>query len=226
MPTLLPNRSSLEKLRQEMGSRLVQTECVAPPMGVRTGWGPMDQFLIWRGFPKAAVSLLVTEAGGATTLWERSAALITQNNQWVAWVNGDLSVLNPWDLRQRSVNLSKLLCVASPKSEKQRFWVLQELMSLCLFELIGCDCGPLAPREAQVRQLKKVAMRYQTALVLFTSSTRPIASSFYSLILEFKKDHVVVRRALHRPTPHLLERRDLYADTLPQLTAGRLAFGS
>jgi hypothetical protein len=116
-----------------------------------------------------------------------------------------------------------LLSVSSPRDDKQLLWALQELMSLCLFEMVGCDLGPLRLREHQVLKLKKLAMRYQTALVLFSSTLT--LSPFYSLVLHFHGRDVVVRRALHRLTPHTLERRDLYADTLPQLATGRRALG-
>lgn len=211
----------LHQLRCDLGSRLVTSEQVEPPSGLSTGWPKLDRFLLWHGFPKSSVSLMISEAGGATTLWQKSAAQITAQGQWVAWMNGPQSSLNPWSLRHRGVNLAKLLSVSQPCDAKQTLWALQELMSLCLFEMIGCDLGPLALREYQILKLKKLAARYQTALVLFTTSPNTIRSSFCSLVLHFQKHGVIVTRALHRPTPHTLERRDLYADTLPLLAAGR-----
>jgi hypothetical protein len=177
---------------------------------------------MWHGFPKGALSLMVSDAGGATTLWARSAALVTQKKQWVAWMNGPHSCLTPWSLRQRGVDLSKLLCVSAAQDGRQTLWALQELLSLCLFEMIGCDLGDTWLREHQVLKLKKLAMRYQTAVVMFTRAPRVLKSSFYSLVLHFQKDQVIVNRALHRQTPYILERRDLYADTMPQLAAGRV----
>jgi hypothetical protein len=179
--------------------------------------------LLWHGFPKGALSLMVSEAGGATTLWEKAASEITKRGQWVAWVNGPELQLSPWSLRRREVDLSKLLSVSSPADDKQILWALQELMSLSLFEMIGCDLGQGWLREHQVLKLKKLAMRYQTSLVMFTRSPRVLKSSFYSLVLHFQKDEVLVTRALQRQTPHAFERRDLYADTLPQLAAGQRA---
>ena len=223
----MSNSCTLEDLKYELRAQLVSPEQTTPPPGIPTGWSELDRFLLWHGFPKGEVSLMVSEAGGATTLWERSAAKITQQGQWVAWMNGPLSQLTPWSLRRRNVDLAKLLCVSQPgKGEtdvKQTLWALQELMSLCLFELIGCDLGHTWLKEHQVLKLKKLAMRYQTGLVLFTASASVLKSSFYSLVLHFQKENVIVHRALHRPTPYPLERRALYADTLPQLAAGRRA---
>ncbi len=217
---------SIAELKLELGTQLISSDRVVAAPGVSTGWPQLDQFLLWKGFPKAAVSLLVSEAGGATTLWEQSAAQITKQGQWVAWVNGPTSDLTPWSLRQRNVDLSKLLYIGTPKTEKQTLWVLQELMSLCLFEMIGCDLGTTWLREHQVLQLKKLALRYQTALVLTTSSPCVLKSSFYAMIAHFHSEQVIIHRALHRPTPHTLNRKDLYADTLPQLAAGRRALCS
>jgi len=216
-------RDTLLELKRELGTRLLSSEQVSPLPGLPTGWGHLDRHLLWHGIPKGALTLLVSEAGGATDLWIRTAAQVTQAGQWVAWVNDADLLLTPWILRHRKVDLSKLLCVAQPRDEKQLLWALQELMSLSLFELVGCDLGELHLRESQVLKLKKMAMRYQTGLVLLTRAKSVHLSSFYSLILSFQKNHVIVNRSLHRPTPFTLERRDLYADTLPLLAAGRRA---
>lgn len=215
------SESRIEILRRELGPKLMREHQVVPRAGVATGWGKLDGFLSWGGFPKSAISLLVSETGGATSLWERSAARVTAQRQWVAWINGPQSCLTPWSLLHHGVDLSHLLSVSPPTTEKQLLWMMQELMSLSLFELIGCDLGPLRLREHQILKLKKLATRYQTALVLFAPTLA--LSSFYSLILHFHGRDVIVRRALHRPTPHIFERRDLYADTLPLLAAGRRA---
>lgn len=213
----------LEELKRELGPLLRPCEQVAPPPGLPTGWLNLDRHLLWHGFPKSALSLLQSEAGGATTLWARSAAGVTQRGQWAAWVNNAESTLTPWALRQRGVNLAKLLCVSAPENLSQLLWALNELMSLCLFELIGCDLGAWRLRDGQILKLKRLAMRYQTALVFISHDRRLSISPFYALVLEFKGQNVVIHRALHRSTPHLLERKDLYADTLPLLAAGRRA---
>lgn len=214
---------TLEDLKRELGPKLVSSERVAPPPGLPTGWPKLDRFLLWQGFPKNAVSLMVSESGGASSLWMRSASLVTQQGQWAAWVNDHDTHLTPWSLRHRKVDLSKLLCISAPQDTKQTLWALQELMSLCMFELIGCDLGKEQLKEHQLLKLKKLALRYGCAVVLITRSQRALMSSFYSLILHFQREHVAVLRALHRPTPHTLERRDLYADTLPLLATGRRA---
>lgn len=221
VPSQRPRRTR-EELKQ-LNIKWIESDQVTPPAGIPTGWNKLDHHLLWNGFPKKSLSLLLSDAGGATTLWTQAAAQVTSQGQWAAWINDDQSYLHPWNLRHKGVDLSRLLCVSTPSSEKQLVWALQELMSLSLFELVGCNLGNLCLRESQVMQLKKLAIRYQTAVVFLSRNSSLQRSSFYSLILHFQRDHVQIDRALHRPTPHILERRDLYADTLPQLSAGRQA---
>lgn len=223
MSSLVACSEILKQLKFELGPQLLSPERVTPPAGVATGWSQLDRFLLWNGFPKGALSLMVCEAGGATSLWQRSAANVTRAGRWVAWINSREEHLTPWSLRRRGVDLSKLLSVSAPTDVRQTLWALQELMSLSMFELIGCNLGELRLREHQILKLKKLAMRYQTAVVFFSASASALKSPFYSLILNFKKNSVTVDRALHRPTPHTLEGKDLYADTLPLLAAGRRA---
>ncbi len=214
------NSEKLQDLRRELGPQLVSCDHVVPPAGVASGWPHLDRFLLWHGFPKSSVSLLISEAGGATTLWMKSAAEITAKGQWVAWINDPETSLMAGSLRQRKIDLSKFLYIESPKDERQLLWALQEIMSLGLVEMIGCDLGAWSLREHQILKLKKMALSSATALVFITKKHPARLSSFFSLILKFQKDQVNILRALHRPTPHTLERRDLYADTLPLLAAG------
>lgn len=222
---LLLNSKDLSELKQELGPKLLKPEQIAPPPGLATGWPKLDRFLLWQGFPKGHVSLLISEAaGGATSLWAQTAARVTQDGRWAAWVNDHESSLTPWSLRRAQADLSKILVVAPPQDERQLLWVLQELMAQCLFEIVGCDLGEVRLRDHHILKLKRLAARYQTALVLQTRRFAR-ASSFYSLVLCFQKERVVVQRALQRSTPHDLGRGKLYADTLPLLAAGRRALG-
>lgn len=218
-------KAILDNLKRELGPLLVTSEQVAPPPGLPTGWPKLDRYLLWHGFPKGAITLMLSEGGGATGLWIRSIAPLTQAGQWAAWINNGDSDLAPWIPRRRGCDLSKLLVVSHPKDIKQLLWAMQELMALCLFESIGCDLGALRLSEAHVLKLKKLAIRYKTAIVLVSSQDARKAhiSSFYSLVLHFGRTHVTALRAQHRPTPFALERRELYADTLPLLAAGRRA---
>ncbi len=220
--SLATTNEAFVRLKSELGVANLHPLAMAPE-GVSTGWPALDRYLLWQGLPKGSLSLFIREAGGATTLWTRSASLLTQQKAYVAWINNVDSHLTPWNLRFRQVDLSRLLWISSPIDLKQTLWALQETLSLGLFQLVGCDLGHqnLAPH--QILKLKRLALRYQTALVLLSCSSLVPASPFYSLILHFQKQNVQIKRALHRQTPFFLERRELYADTLPQLAAGQRA---
>ena len=212
---------SLAALKLALGdSVLLSPEKVQAKPGCATGFQPLDNFLIWRGFPKGSLSLMTGDPGlGATRLYLQAAARLTAERKWVAWMNGTETVLNGGAIGK--IERDRFLVVSSPVDTAQRLWAIQELCSLSLFEMIGCDLEFNFLRDGQLLKLKKIAARYQVALVLVsrTQKTHP----FFSLAMEFTKNNIVVARALHRPTPHLMERRELYADTLPQLAAGRTA---
>ena len=214
--------SDIAELRKLLGeSALVSPEKVQSKPGCSTGIASFDNFLLWKGFPKGALSLIQGEVGmGATHLWLEAAARLTHAGKWAAWLNGRESQLNGAALRK--LKLDKLLWISAPADLKQKLWALQEVCSLCLFDLIGCDLESESLRVGQILKLKKIALRYQVALVLFSRTQR--SHPFFPLAIEMTSKDLKVVRALHRPTPHLIERRELYADTLPQLAAGRSAF--
>jgi hypothetical protein len=213
---------SLAELKKQLGeSALVAPEKVQSRPGCATGIASFDNFLLWKGFPKGALSLIQGEVGlGSTHLWLQAAAQLTHAGKWAAWINGKESQIN--GAAARKLKLDKFICISAPADLRQRFWALQEVCSLCLFDLVGCDLESESLKIGQILKLKKIALRYQVALVLFsrTQKTHP----FFSLAIEMTSKNLKVVRALHRPTPHLIERRELYADTLPQLAAGRNAF--
>lgn len=215
----------LSELKKSLGEgALVTPEKVQASPGCPTGIHALDGFLLWRGFPKGALSLLTGEVGmGATRIWLQAAARVTNDGRWAAWVNGNEGELNGATVGKK-LNLERLFCVGEPVDLPQTLWALQELSSLCLFDLIGCDLGRRRLRTGQILKLKRIAQRYQVALVLFSRVQE--SHPFFSLAMQLDKNSISVVRALHRPTPHHLERRDFYADTLPQLTAGRKSFHS
>jgi hypothetical protein len=228
---------SLAALKLALGDTVLLTpEKVQAKPGCATGFAPLDNFLIWKGFPKGALSLLTGEPGlGASRLCLQAAARLTEERKWVAWVNGAETSLNGGALKtiataegganiataegRANIRLDRFLVVSAPVDIAQKLWALQELCSLSLFELISCDLEWNYLRDGQLLKLKKIAARYKVALVLLSRTQR--THPFFSLAIEFTKNNIVVARALHRPTPHLLERRELYADTLPQLATGR-----
>ncbi|MCB0366862.1 MAG: hypothetical protein H6624_11550 [Bdellovibrionaceae bacterium] len=195
--------------------------------GLPTGSTELDQFLIWQGIPKGAVSLLVSSHGrGATSLWGDTAIPLTQQKKWVAWMNSSEHHLCPWSWWQKKMDFSRLLVVSSPDNRKKFLWALHELLSLSLFDLIGCDLGELQLRDSDVLKLSRHARRAQAAVVLTSANRFVRRSSFYSLILNFNSPRLKIERAQHRLTPHTIKRRNTYADLVPQLAQNRKALSS
>jgi hypothetical protein len=211
----------LQQLRQDLAASLVPAHQVRAPEGVPTGWTELDDFLCWRGFPRSELTWLESGAGGAWSLWIQAAQKLTQQGRWAAWVQEPEGLLNPWVLRHQQVDLSRLLCVSAPKNESQWLWVVQELMSLRLFDLLGCPLDTRKIRSSHLVQLKRLAQQHQVSVVLLSPKAIPSLHRHCGLVLELQPQHAHIVRALHRPTPTLLERKVSYADSLYQLAEGR-----
>lgn len=191
-----------------------------PHPGLRTGCKDLDDFLLWKGLPKGALSLFVSVPGlGATSLWLQTALAVTQEKKWAAWVESPGQRLCPWFLQQTQADLSRFLVISAPDSPKKLCWVLSELVSLALFETIACDVGKMPLWDSQILQLKRLARRYQVALVLMGPPSRLQRHPFFSLILEFQPQGICIQRAIHRPTPYFIERRPHHAYLMPQLAS-------
>jgi recombination protein RecA len=237
--------TAVEQLKDLLGDKLRSPEQVKAPEGVATGFGELDRFLLWHGLPKGALSLFSGAIGtGATSLFVEAAARTTDAGKWVAWINNDIP-LSPLPLSQKGVNLARFVSIqpdagvdgsvgsapADARSlEKARsahlFFILQELMSSALFELVGCDLGNLQLKEHQLRKLQAQARDANVALVFISQNAnvarlgqarrralfyRGSAATAFSLILQFEKRHLTIERALHRQTPHRVARSLSYA---------------
>ena len=200
-----------EALAAKMPNAFIDHDKVRAPQGWPTGISQIDDYLIWNGIPKGALSLFTGKLGqGATSAWIEAAMNVISQGKWVAWVSGDAQLF-PVPLKQKNIDLTKLLVVESPVEDEKVLWLIQELMSSSIFDLIGCDLGEVNLREHQLQKLKTQARALNTSLVLLSQSPRARRSSIYSLILNFKKSEILIERALHRPTPQSISRRLSYA---------------
>ncbi len=238
--------AAVEQLKDLLGDQLRSDDQVKAPQGVPTGFESLDRFLLWNGLPKGAISLFSGALGtGATSLFVESAARVIADGKWTAWINGEIP-LSPLPLAQKGVNLGRFVTVqpdarsygsahasskdAAKDAEKARlshlFFILQELMSSTIFELVGCDLGTLQFREHQLRKLQAQARDANVALVLLHQTadfarlassrrraaiSRGSAATTFSLILNFEPKRLTIERALHRQTPHTLARSLTYA---------------
>lgn len=214
----------LAELKELLGGHLVEAEQtqLKRPEGCPTGVGAFDRFLLWGGLPKGELTLLRGSLGsGATSLWLDTAALAIQHKRWVAWIDGGVP-LSPLSLYHKGVDLSRFVAIAEPPSEKKFLWLLQELMSSCLFEMIGCDLGKMHLREHQLRKLRKNAHLARTSLTFVAQPHQQRApqgsmATVFSLIVSFHTRQLLIERALHRPTPHAFARR-MMSEEQPQMS--------
>jgi recombination protein RecA len=213
---------SIEDLRRDLnethGLDLLRDDQVKPSTGLATGCFALDEFLASGGFPCGEISLLeAAEGAGACTLWLDCVARITQSGRRAAWVEGDFQ-LNPISAFQRGVDLRNLFIVGAgdQKSSKNRLWILQELFSSNLFDIIGCDLGGARLPLRESRSLLTQARRSGTALVIFSRHSRATHHEIASVVLSLNdihsNKHIQVLRAAHRPVPNQIKRRPKHVD--------------
>jgi recombination protein RecA len=211
---------TVEELRDKMSQNLVALHQLKPPAGLPTGIDVIDDFLLWRGFPQGDLTLLSGHAGtGATSLWLQAAVKVQEQKKWVAWINSDWELL-PGALVHKKINLQKLLVVRKPAENAQLFWILQEMISSSLFEMIGCHINEGSLRSHQLQKLKKLARAHQVALVFITHETQWNSSAaLFSLVIDCQGDFFTIKRAAHRPTPFTIPGGLVHADLMSQLKA-------
>lgn len=179
----------------------VPAESLQPPTGLATGIAVIDNFLLWRGIPQGDICLFQGLPGtGATSVWIRLVRKIHGENKWAAWINGDTQLF-PGHLVHHKLNLKKLLVVKEPKDSEHLFWLLQELITSSLFEVVGCNLKDLILKNHQLQKIKRLCRQHKVALIFLSKKDARINNPLFSLIIQFHRDFVTIQRALHRPTP-------------------------
>jgi RecA/RadA recombinase len=187
-----------------------------PPPGVQTGIAVIDDFLLWQGIPKGDLSLFQGSPGtGATSLWVSMTQKVHEENKWVAWVNAGTQLL-PTHLVSRKINLKKLLVVQEPSEKEQLFWLLQEMISSSLFEVIGCQIKEMFFKNHQLQKLKRLCRLHKVALVFINQKPLRFINPLFSLSILFQRDFVTIQRALHRPTPFNVAGSMIHANFMHQ----------
>ncbi|MEZ0392443.1 MAG: recA protein [Pseudobdellovibrionaceae bacterium] len=210
---------SVEELKDKLSPSLIPLHQLKPPAGLATGIDVIDDFLLWHGFPQGDLTLLSGPPGtGATSLWIQTAVKVQEQKKWVAWINSDWELL-PSSLVHKKINLQKLLVVRKPTDSAQLFWILQEMITSSLFEMVGCHLSEGCLKTHQLQKLKKLARTHQVALVFITHSQHWMHSSLFSLVIDCQGDFFTIKRAAHRPTPFTIPGGLVHADLMSQLTA-------
>ncbi|AFY00086.1 recA protein [Bdellovibrio bacteriovorus] len=194
----------------------VSAEQLQPPPGLSTGVNVLDDFLLWKGVPQGDLSLLQGAPGtGATSLWIRIVQNVHSQNKWAAWINGDAQLF-PAHLSNYKINLKKLLVVKEPKENEQLFWLLQELITSSLFEVIGCNLKEMFLKNHQLQKLKRLCRLHKVALVFVNQKASKFVNPLFSLMIHFQRDFITIQRALHRPTPFNLAGSMIHANFMHQ----------
>jgi hypothetical protein len=211
---------SVEQLKDKMSQELVALHQLRSPEGLSTGIDVIDDFLLWKGFPQGDLTLLTGQPGtGVTSLWLQTAVKVQEQKKWVAWINSDWEIF-PAFLNYKKINLQKLLVVRKPAENPQLYWILQEMISSSLFEMIGCHLNEGALKTHQLQKLKKLARSHGVALVFVShAGSWNQLSSLFSLVIDCQGDFFTIKRAAHRPTPFTIPGGLVHADLMSQLAA-------
>ncbi|KYG60519.1 recA protein [Bdellovibrio bacteriovorus] len=194
----------------------VSAEHLQPPAGLSTGLAVLDNFLLWKGVPQGDLSLLQGLPGtGATSLWIRIVQQVHAQNKWAAWINGDAQLF-PTHLSHQKINLKRLLVVKEPQEKDQLFWLLQELITSSLFEVIGCNLKEIFLKNHQLQKLKRLCRLHKVALVFVNQKPVKFINPLFSLIMHFQRDFITIQRALHRPTPFNIAGSMIHANFMHQ----------
>lgn len=214
MPALVP---VLADLRDKLQNHLVTEDDVKPPEGVPTGLSSFDEALLWKGLPKGEISLISSAPGyGGSSLYLQAVEGVHRSGKWAAWVNSDWQLFPSPDLRAR-LRWDRLLVVKNPRDAVKLVWIVQEMITSGLFEMVGCHLPRFFLKTHQLLKLKNLARLHKVALV-FVTEGRPRLHPLFALVLECGERGVLVLRALHRPAPFRLEGVFQHARSLPAIS--------
>lgn len=206
--------AALDLLKSSLSKSLVSVEDLRPPEGVATGIAELDRFLLWNGLPKGDVSLFKGSMGsGAISLWIQAVKQLHQEKKWAAWI-GATSSLCPHHLLQRGLKLEQLLVVSSPKDLESTFWMTQELITSSLFDIIAIQLLDVFPKIHQLQKLKNLARTHKVSVILIAHEQQKklrFKTELFPLVIDFNGHNLNVQRALHRPTPFLIQKQQLPA---------------
>lgn len=212
--------SAISSLKLALADHLLAEGQVQAPLGCATGIGAFDEALLWKGFPRGEVTLAMNPLGpgvGLTSLWLSALRGVHGRDRWGAWVNSSWR-LYPSPPFVNGLRWDRLVVLDRPARPDLFFWILQEVITSELFELVGCHLPDFFLRPHQVVKLKSLARSMKVALVLITERRVPSVEPLCALVIEARERDVILHRALHRATPRLLSEVLSHACSLPALS--------
>lgn len=137
-----------------------------------TGFPSLDAFL-GGGWRRGAVTELCGKTGaGKTTLALRSAAKLTQKNQWVALISHGAPFFPP-AFHAEGVVLHYLLWIR-PKIKEHCRWALDQVTRSGLFPLV--IAYDLSLQEREIRRVQLAAEKSSTVVLLLSDSLTSFSS--------------------------------------------------
>lgn len=208
---------NLVALKNKISDQLLEADRLSPLPGVSTGLQQLDHFLPNGGFPKQQLTLVKSLKGwGATSFWFRSAQILVSQKKWSCWIECD-SVLHPQSLPSTFVDRSRLLIVHPPKDNKKAFFSLKEILSSELFELVGVDFTELNFSTFHWAQILKLVEKHHVALVVLNEQQPRCPHHFFSLVLQWTPEKIVVEKVRQRAVPFVI-RRSLHESFMSQIS--------
>lgn len=197
---------NLVALKNKISDQLLEADRLSPLPGISTGLQQLDQFLPNGGFPKQQMTLVKSLKGwGATSFWCRSAQRLNSQKKWSCWIECD-AVLHPQSLPSTFVDRSRLLVVHPPRDNKKAFFSLKEILSSELFELVGLDFSELHFSTFYWAQILKLVEKHHVALVVLNEQQPRCPHHFFSLVLQWTPEKIVVEKVRQRAVPYTIGR--------------------
>ena len=155
---------------------------------ISTGYPALDSLLADGGWPKAGlVELLSTQVGigELRLLGPALAALSTQEQRWITWINPPHIPYAP-ALTEIGIDIGKVLLV-HPKTHEDALWALEQAVKSgsCSAALAWLDESRLVAKD--VRRLKLAARRGESLTVLFRPSSAAQRQSMAELRIQMRQ---------------------------------------
>ena len=196
---------NLEALKQELSSLLISSDRIRTPQGLPSGLIALDGFLETQGLPRGEMSLLISPPGsGGTSFCLQLLRLNLPDLGYAAWVSSKSHLFAPHVARTH-LDLKKILLVRRPEKARSFFWILEEVLATETFGCVIChlETNPLSNK--QFIKLKRIARQKNICLIFLVSADLLGSIDEFAVVMKFSFRQLLVLRALHRPTPFLIE---------------------
>ncbi|MGH8658747.1 MAG: translesion DNA synthesis-associated protein ImuA [Gammaproteobacteria bacterium] len=144
----------LEAVLQDPRVWRLGRESPARPAGIATGFAALDALLPGRGWPRGALTEIVTagQGSGALGLLIPALADLSQSEQWLAWIDPPYLPYAP-ALARRGIDLARVLIVLGTRTRGEMLWAVEQALR-------SGACGAVLVwlRSAHPRELRRLQL--------------------------------------------------------------------